>query len=238
LLQPQFFILLAARYPRAGTPKKPGHWKHAIANGQYLLFTREAYDAAGGHVSVAGEVVEDLRFAQLLVKGGWKLVMRSGEGLRTRMYRSLGGLVEGWSKNITTAALQTSAPWLLPIILPLSWVVGATLWVLPPVVLVWSLLAGRGGPWLLWASVVTGVSGFIWCRVSVMMKGNPIFGLLYPFGSLVAQFIFLKSWWRGTNIEWKGRRYDMSPEIRTSPPRLSDSEDPDTRNRLDTGAGS
>jgi chlorobactene glucosyltransferase len=221
LLQPQFFMLLAARYPRAGTPKEPHQWKHAIANGQYLLFKREAYDASGGHVSVAGEVVEDLRFAQLLSRGGWKLVMRKGEGLQTRMYRSLAGLVEGWSKNITTAVLQTTAPRLLPIILPLSWVVGATLWVLPPVTFTWALVTGRGGPWLLWGGLTTGVSLITWCRVSAMMKGNPVFGLLYPLGSLLAQFIFLKSWWRGTEIVWKGRRYDMSQEMRTSPPSVS-----------------
>ena len=169
VLQPQFFMLLAARYPRAGTTKKPHQWKQAIANGQYLLFTREVYEASGGHRSVAGEVVEDLRFAQLLVRGGWKLVMRGTDGLQTRMYRSFRGLVEGWSKNIATAALQTTAPWLLPVILPLSFVVGVILWLLPPTVLIWSLIAGGPESALVWGGFTTGLSVFIWSSASILM---------------------------------------------------------------------
>ncbi len=218
VLQPQFFMLLAARYPRAGTPKKPHQWKNAIANGQYLLFTREAYEASGGHESVAGEVVEDLRFAQLLVRGGWKLVMRGTEGLQTRMYRSLGGLVEGWSKNIATAALQTTAAWLLPVILPLSFVVGLTLWLLPPATLAWALVTGSHGSALAWGALTTGLSVLIWSSVSLLMYSNPLFGLFFPLGVLLGLYIFSRSWSKGTRIQWKDRDYEMPQLARTRPP--------------------
>ena len=218
VLQPQFFMLLAARYPRAGTSKEPHQWNQAIANGQYLLFTREVYEASGGHRSVAGEVVEDLRFAQLLVRGGWKLVMRGTDGLQTRMYRSFGGLVEGWSKNIATAALQTTAPWLLPVILPLSFVVGVMLWLLPPTVLIWNLIAGGPESALVWGGFTTGLSVFIWSSASIRMYSNPLFGLLYPLGALLGLYIFVKSWWKGTRIRWKDRDYLMPQKARTVPP--------------------
>lgn len=218
LLQPQFFLLLAARYPGVGTPKAPRQWRHAIANGQYLLFKRPVYEVAGGHEVVAGEVVEDLRLAQHLVRGGWKLVVRGADGLRTRMYRSLGGLVDGWSKNVGTAALQTTPGWLLPVIMPLSVVTGATVWLLPPVVLLWALLAGVGGTALLWAVGSTGVCVIIWCRASALMGGSGLFGFLYPLGSLLSLYIFLRSWWRGTEIQWKGRSYRMPDERRRQPP--------------------
>ena len=214
LIQPQFFMLLAGRFPRTGSSRKPHQWKHAIANGQYLLFSREVYDEVGGHRAVAGEVAEDLRLAQLLVRGGWRLVVRSGPGLETRMYRSLKGLVEGWSKNVATAALQSTAPWLLPFILPLSFVVGVTLWILPPLVLLFALLFGKGGLLLLWAASVTGGSVLIWARVSGMMKGNPLYGFLYPLGAVVGAYIFVRSWRRGTMVEWRGRRYEVPDEIR------------------------
>ncbi len=217
LLQPQFFMLLAARYPRAGTQKRPSHWRNAIANGQYLLFRREAYDAVGGHKGVAGEVVEDLRLAQLLVRGGWNLRVRGAVGLQTRMYRSLGGLVEGWSKNIATAARQTTTPWLLPVIMPLSSVAGVTLWLAPPLCLAWGVTTGYGDAHLPWALLTTGLSVLIWSRVSALMKGNPLVGLLYPIGSLMAQYIFLLSWWRGANIRWKGREYGMHRGDLTNP---------------------
>jgi chlorobactene glucosyltransferase len=218
LIQPQFFMLLAGRFPRTGSSRKPHQWKHAIANGQYLLFSREVYDAVGGHRAVAGEVAEDLRLAQLLVRGGWRLVVRSGPGLQTRMYRSLKGLVEGWSKNVATAALQSTAPWLIPFILPLSFVVGVTLWILPPIVLLLALLLGKGGLLLLWSASVTGVSVLIWGRVSLMMRGSPFYGLLYPLGAMVGGYIFLRSWRRGARVEWKGRTYEVPEEVRKGSP--------------------
>ncbi len=218
VVQPQFFMLLAARYPRAGKPKAPHQWKHAIANGQYLLFTRGAYETSGGHRSVAGEVAEDLRYAQVLVRGGWKLAMRTADGLRTRMYRSLSDLVEGWSKNVATAALQTTSSWLVPIILPFSFVAGLALWILPPVAFVWALLMGAHGALLAWAALTTGLGVLIWCSASLLMKSNPLYGFLYPLGAAIGLYIFSTSWRRGSHIEWKGRDYEMTPRERTQPP--------------------
>src|SRR5262249_47432038 len=42
----------------------------AAANGQYLLMQRAAYDAIGGHASVAGEVLEDVAIARLAKRAG------------------------------------------------------------------------------------------------------------------------------------------------------------------------
>jgi chlorobactene glucosyltransferase len=218
LLQPQFFILLAFRFPRTGTPRRPASWRHAIANGQYLLFRREAYEAVGGHESVRGEVVEDLRLAQLLARSGWRLLVRQDRGLRTRMYRSLGGLVEGWSKNVTTGALQTTTGWLVPFILPLSLVVGGVLWLLPPSVLAWTLAAGSGGVSLWFGLLATGFGVLFWGLASAVMGGNPLYGFLYPLGSALAAYIFLLSWARGGQIHWKGRRYVMGSDARRGPP--------------------
>jgi chlorobactene glucosyltransferase len=218
LLQPQFFMLLAFRFPRVGVPRGQGRWRHAIANGQYILFHRRVYDALGGHRAVAGEVVEDMRLAQLLALGGWKLVVRSGEGLRTRMYRSLGGLVEGWSKNISTGAFQTTPGWLLPFILPLSLGAGAILFLLPPVALAWALATGTGGVFLLWAGLATGFGVLFWGLASWVMKGNPLFGLIFPIGNVMSGFITVKSWLRGGHIQWKGRAYRMSSQERRGEP--------------------
>jgi chlorobactene glucosyltransferase len=222
IVQPQFFMLLAARYPRAGEPKEPRQWRHAIANGQYLLFAREAYEASGGHHAVAQEVVEDLRFAQLMVRGGWGMMMRESQGLQTRMYRSLAGLVEGWSKNVSTAALQTTASWLRPIILPLSFFSGVLLWLFPPVALALTVCSGVFGPWLLWSCLATGLSIVIWSGVSALMRSNPLVGFLYPLGASIGLYIFVKSWRRGRRIRWKGRDYRMHQRHRT--------EAPETRN--------
>ena len=167
---------------------------------------------------MAGEVVEDLRLAQLLVRGGWKLVVRGADRFQTRMYRSLGDLVEGWSKNVATGALQSTAPWLLPFILPISLAVGFTLWLVPPATLSWAVFTGNQGTPLAWGAVTTGLAVLVWSRASVLLKGNPLYGFLYPLGSVLAGYIFLKSWRRGASIQWKGRSYQMAREARTRPP--------------------
>lgn len=134
------------------------------------------------------------------------------------MYRSLGGLVEGWSKNITTGALQTTASWLVPLILPLSFLVGSVLWLLPPSVLFWNLAAGSGGASLWFGLLATGFGVLFWGLAAAVMRGNPLYGFLYPLGSLLAAYIFLLSWVRGGRISWKGRRYVMGPDARRGPP--------------------
>lgn len=128
------------------------------------------------------------------------------------MYRSLSGLVEGWSKNVATAALQTTAGWMLPIILPLSFVTGIMLWVLPPAVLAFSLSTGARGLALAWSAVATGLGLVLWTQASMRMKGNPLMGLLFPLGALFGLYIFTKSWLGGSRIRWKGRFYRMSKE--------------------------
>ena len=46
------------------------------------------------------------------------------------------------------------------------------------------------------------------------MKGNPLYGFLYRLGAVVGAYIFVRSWRRGTMVEWKGRRYEVPDEIR------------------------
>lgn len=218
LLQPQFFALLAFRFPKAGRQPPRSRWMNAIANGQYLLFRRDAYRDLGGHGAVKGEVVEDMRLAQIVTREGKRLLIRLDRGLKTRMYTSLGGLVEGWSKSIATGALQAFPGLLQPVILPLSFVVGFVLWLLPPLVLGWSWATGAGGLLLLFGALTTGFGVIFWGGVGWFMGANPLLGLLYPLASVMTSFIFLRSWIRGSRVEWKGRTYQVPGEIRRGSP--------------------
>ncbi|MFV1994233.1 MAG: glycosyltransferase [Verrucomicrobiales bacterium] len=75
-----------------------------LANGQYLLFRRAAYDAIGGHEAIREELVEDVAL-------GRRIMDFAGEGMRLnhadgrhlvccRMYRSFAELWRGFSKNL------------------------------------------------------------------------------------------------------------------------------------------
>jgi len=73
----------------------------AAANGQYVLVTRRAYEAAGGHAAVAGVILEDVALARRVKESGGRIVFRfGGEQVATRMYRTAAQLIEGWSKNL------------------------------------------------------------------------------------------------------------------------------------------
>lgn len=211
LVQPQIFFTMVLRFYDAEKTVRSGRWRNAIANGQFLLFTREAYDALGGHDSVKGEVVEDLMLAQGVVRAGRRLSIRLGEtAFATRMYRSLRELVAGWSKNIVIGGLQTVPPGLRPFVAPTSVLVAAGLWLAPPVILVVAL-AGVGGDALLWWSAsAVALSVILWLTFTARMGAPFYYGFLYPLGASVGMYIFLRSWRRGPNVEWKGRAYIMN----------------------------
>jgi hypothetical protein len=46
------------------------------------------------------------------------------------------------------------------------------------------------------------------------MGENPVYGLLFPLGSLLGGYIFILSWMRGSRIRWKGRSYRVSWVVR------------------------
>ena len=98
-LMPVIFAELARTYPpsKVCDPKSPV----AAANGQYLMMSREAYDAVGGHRAVTGSLLEDVALARLVKQSGRVLRFRyGGEAVRARMYRSFGQMWEGWTKNL------------------------------------------------------------------------------------------------------------------------------------------
>jgi chlorobactene glucosyltransferase len=73
----------------------------AIGNGQFMLFRRPAYDAAGGHAAVREALVEDVWLARRVKASGFPLALCDGGKLVScRMYRSSREIWEGFSKNI------------------------------------------------------------------------------------------------------------------------------------------
>lgn len=95
----------------------------AAANGQFLMIRRDAYDAIGGHASVASEILEDVALARRVKAAGYRLCFNSGKGIvRVRMYRSFASMWEGWTKNLyplmggarlaTFRELESAFPWI------------------------------------------------------------------------------------------------------------------------------
>jgi glycosyltransferase involved in cell wall biosynthesis len=98
-VMPVIFAELASSYrpSEINNPRSPA----AAANGQYLLISRAAYDAAGGHAAVAESLLEDVELARTVKRGGGRIRFRyGGDAVRARMYRSFAQLREGWTKNL------------------------------------------------------------------------------------------------------------------------------------------
>lgn len=216
VVQPHVFFHMLLRFPDFERVAKNDRWRDAIANGQFLLFTRSAYARIDGHRSVRDEIVEDLALAQGVKRAGLQLRIRSAEeGFSTRMYRSLGELVEGWSKNMLMGGLQSVPGPVRPVLPAISFFGGILLWLLAPAVLL-GWLGGLANPGILvgytllrWAVAVYGLSVLMWMRFYARMGAGWPYAFLYPLAAGVFAYIFLRSWTRGTRVEWKGRRYEL-----------------------------
>jgi len=98
-VMPVIFAELASSY-RPSEVSNPAS-SAAAANGQYILVSREAYDAVGGHAALATSLLEDVALARAVKASGRKIFFRyGGDAVRTRMYRSFAQLREGWTKNL------------------------------------------------------------------------------------------------------------------------------------------
>jgi glycosyltransferase involved in cell wall biosynthesis len=122
------FAELASQYQpsKVSDPNSPA----AAANGQYLMISREMYAKVGGHAAIAGSLLEDVDLAKNVKRAGGKILFRIGRGrVRTRMYRTLPQLIEGWTKNlrllfpsaVALAGLRMMEFLLLPATLLLTW---------------------------------------------------------------------------------------------------------------------
>lgn len=202
LVQPHVFFALQARVGdlrRVNRTRIP--W-NAIANGQFILTNRPAYDAVGTHAAVRDSVAEDMMLAQAYVRAGRDIfLVHANEFMTTRMYRSLREIVDGWSKNLALGAPMMAPPVaVLRRALPYLMWVPVLAWVGPPIAwLVWRW------DWLL---VAMAASVLIWVE-TYRREGAPIaYALLYPAGAAMVAYIMLRSAWRGgRKVEWRGRVY-------------------------------
>ena len=212
LVQPHVFFLMVQAFPPLHRPIPRRKWHRAVATGQYLLFKRKAYDGIGGHQAVKDAVVEDLRLAQLSTRAGYTVAIRDGgTSLKTRMYQSLGAILEGWSKNMSIGAKQTYGPVRGRLLLAGTLASHPLLWLAPTVVLVAAAAGFVGVPMLACAAIVYVCSAVLWAAVSKQVAGgSALFGVIYPLGAAVVWIIVARSALRGSRITWKERDFKAS----------------------------
>ena len=202
VVQPHVFLVLASRVGGLERINRTRVEWDGIANGQFILTTRAAYETVGTHDVVKDRVVEDLALAQAYVRHGLNIFLVHGpEYMVTRMYRSLAEVVEGWSKNLALGVPLTLPP--IPLLrqaAPYFMWLPALAWLAPPV---WWALFGGG-----WAIATVAISLAIWTVVYWAEKAPVRYALLYPLGASMVVGIMLRSALRGSRkIVWRGRQY-------------------------------
>jgi chlorobactene glucosyltransferase len=202
LVQPHVFLVLASRVGGLERINRTRVEWDAIANGQFILVSRTSYVATGTHQAVKDKVAEDMALAQAYVRHGLDIFLaHAPEYMTTRMYRSLGGIIEGWSKNLARGVPHTLPP--IPLLrrtAPYLMWLPSLAWVVPPVL--WALTGSA------WAAVTVAISLAVWVVVYRAEKAPVRYAALYPFGAAMVAYIMLRSTWRGgRKIEWRGRLY-------------------------------
>ena len=205
--QPLVLAVLAGRYGGTERVSRSPRVADKIANGQWLLVTRDAYDAAGGHAAVRDSVSEDLALAQRVFAAGHQVSLLLGaDQLTTRMYRSLGALVAGWRKNFYAGGRESTRPGSLErAIFPALLLFPPLLLLLPPLLLLLGALGLVAPPaWTPLALVATLLAvAVVYRRCGV----SPLHALAYPAGAAVLLVIVVQAIARGRRISWKNREY-------------------------------
>lgn len=209
VVMPQILFLLALRYhpPAVNRARQE---RDVIANGQFILTTREAYEAAGTHAAVRHEVAEDLALAQTFLRHGLKLHFSFAERLmETRMYQGLSSMIEGWSKNIYLGGRRSfpHQPTLRALV-PMLLIVAMAFWLVPPTVFVAAALQPTFSGTAPAALLATILSALFWMVVCRHMQIPALYGFAYPLGALMVLYIVVRSTWRGgRRVEWRERVY-------------------------------
>lgn len=161
-----------------------------LANGQFLLIRKEAYEKIGGNEAVKNEVVEDVELAKKFRAGGYSVQFLNGTRIySTRMYDSLKEIRTGWTRIFTYLFNKNAAAILHKIFLFLYfsifpfvvlaaekffWLRGSThfdlkLFILSGIVSMWIILIRFFG--------------------NKFLKANPWYAFLHPLGSAVMVWI-------------------------------------------------
>ncbi|CAN5852815.1 hypothetical protein BH11PLA1_BH11PLA1_12320 [soil metagenome] len=208
-----------------------GQNRRPLANGQFMMFTRGAYDSFGGHGNpqVKDELLEDIALAKRVKWEGFDANVLPAAGMLTvRMYESYGQFAEGWRRIFSELAhrrprrLRSYALQLFvtDVFLPLISLAGFAYAALTLIDLPGE--RGRGEPATLWIALAALLAGFLgfalmhlvvalgcrWARAPLSITW-----LHFP-GSIAVVHILLRA---ARDLElrrpvrWGGRMYQREP---------------------------
>ena len=163
-----------------------------IANGQFFIVKRSAYEEISGHASVKSEILDDLSLARTLTRAGFKGGVAEGsEVVECTMYQTNSEMIAGYTKSLWKAfggALGTTVTLLLLAatqILPLA------------------LLAFGVKP----AVIPLALISLTHLLAALRVKANPVNTIAHPVAGLLLIALIVESYRRRSRgqLQWRGR---------------------------------
>ena len=185
------------------------HWARGslrcfgAANGQFVLFRREAYEKIKGHASVYNHMVEDIALARNMRQAGHKVLNLDGTNpghsialVRCRMYTRFTELWDGFTKN-----LYPSFDGNFPAFLFFQ-LIQAVIFLVPFLL----LLTPYQGPWV-WTEIA--IIYALRLSLAHRFRQSYLGAILHPFGQILVLIIAFNSWLQALRgrLPWKGRHY-------------------------------
>ena len=184
-------LRLAERSPRPSL---------AAANGQFLVVRRDAYERAGGHAAVRGEVLEDIALLRAVKRSGGRGGPVDGSRLAAcRMYEGWPQLRDGYAKSLWASVGGRPAAGLA------AAAALTAVYVVPPAAALAGSRAGLVG-------YLAGVAGRV---ASGLAGGSRVWpdALAHPLSVLVLDALMVRSvrGHRCGTLRWRGRAVTSDP---------------------------
>jgi chlorobactene glucosyltransferase len=185
-----------------------------IASGQYMLFTREGYDALGGHTAISSSLVEDVALAKLTKEKELGLSYFDGTKLvKTRMYPDGFGQYFRAFRRAIWGGIVTLTPW--RIFFMILWLV---YFICAPTFMIYSFV--NRGPYFIWFNYTIGIiintllylayaaTVYFYWRKRGDLKWYIV--LFFPITQIINFIVIGVAIYfglRGKKVSWKGRYY-------------------------------
>ncbi len=210
MIQPIASTFLVRQYPVDRINRE--FRSRPFANGQFLLFSKSAYESIGGHDAVKEDLLEDIAFARKIHSKGGKVQVLFADGmLRCSMYPNFDAFKTGWkriyieasSRNVNRLRRSAYLAFILSVLLPCAGVAG---------IVIGALVSTS----LIWISIVSlFVCSWVICWLYKMNNAPFIFAIFAPIGGLVVAKLFFDAasmLKHRIPIRWGGREYILEPK--------------------------
>jgi chlorobactene glucosyltransferase len=182
--------------------------RQSLVNGQYLLFSREAYEDIGTHAAVRSYSSTDVSLGYLSKLHGWLPLYIDGRAaLQTTMYRNLKEAFHGWARSLVNGIWTALGPGPGSLVLLTVTIALWLLWVDPWWRWMMSLARGTSTEWLVSSCQILAGVALIrlrsrnWVQVSKETLLMPAAFMLFT----VMVVAGLAQGWMYRGTMWKGR---------------------------------